>query len=1264
MTLSNTSNMGFDAANRFALYVEGELCPFVQVERHREVNSVPTLTISLPATDPIRRIRKRARAHMLWRDDRDTWTVLMEAEIVARGFEKNVDSRSFQFVSTHVVGLMDQFAISAIDPASMPAAMMSNQLETGSLADQAGVAAIKGSIMSLLTPDEIKQELKTDKKGLIASQGVLSFIDWVRGAFLRYERIIRGSHIADAYMHRAIVFHRILERLEHGIPKESSLSWDSFFDYILTEMFLASGERVGDRQTFFELLRGLVLNFLYEINIEPSPRRFSQQIQVKPITIFNAIPRCNVLYPSLATHYGFFEDPGQKPTRTEAHFQPVQAIAGAQQSAAVFRLLTVFAPAELQWKWFHLQGGAEGTFGDSLGGNETVPIEKVKPNPVQFLTIEEEERGIVSNYYDVPAMINQALMNTGNPDSRRPAKFDVAAGSSEGARNAVAASLLANTNDDAKIIKYRALLSLALGGGMGSPHGVNRSAKLINGAPLRARYREINSGKGLYRYSRESYAKNQAADFHTIPTRITLFGTRQPVHFKGDEPQNVKQLSVMTGANYVIARNGTIVQTRDRKIHTWAEPRSFPIGLRTPIRPDQANAINKVIPTVEGTKLGALVRGAGGASGTIRFVQAGIDQMLFTREIDFGRDGVTLTPATRDALVKIKNARTTVTVSIGYDLQDGKGLRYHRNLVIDKVEEGTGGLPKITVKTKDGNGVVPVFPVGHAGISDTSFTFEDTSQGYPHGPFWLVSNGPNLKSRPSAGFQSWDAGSLKNQFTIVNGKVNPLHYRERQDQRAFVASNFGALAIALELDHTGKATKEQVDSAAYLTAAAIEMSVQKGFEAPIDISASGSWSKDRLVFEVEAIQNYLGKTYPEAIDSWNDGTFFAAVNVYRKDFHKDFLAIDESLTKGGLAEGAEDGLATGQVTASDTAVPAPATDSKNVANTQAAAEGDVGTVTADYKALDDMESAMKKFGAPVVNFQHYYARFMGQQDSVPGVFNPYVATGYPILIPDKTDVKMHLVAYLHSAHDTITGDGHADTGYSLTHIRPFDEAFIPFSSIRFQEYPIRELEKGSTSEAMKKALATLPKQVIDKKTRYGISSHLPIVFHGIGPLTIDQNPVPFVYDAGFGLAGSGKTEPDFSVYTQLAGVGAENGSDWKNNLIFADSMEHAERASKGGSAQTFDFDAGKTAYEAFHDADGVYRPIQAVGDTGARASVVEFDPEYLKDGKHPSLPPPRIKVRVRDYASTEIKEMAWVEDIQRAVQEHRTILEQRRASPG
>src|ERR1035437_1937631 len=121
-------NVAINAQGRFALYIEGVYCAFTSAQLLVEDGMIPRLSITVPATPELRDLSRRARVHILHKEVvMDEWVVMLEAEILTRGFNKTPTSRDLTFMAYHVAGHLDQYAITSLDPAAANLAAMNGK---------------------------------------------------------------------------------------------------------------------------------------------------------------------------------------------------------------------------------------------------------------------------------------------------------------------------------------------------------------------------------------------------------------------------------------------------------------------------------------------------------------------------------------------------------------------------------------------------------------------------------------------------------------------------------------------------------------------------------------------------------------------------------------------------------------------------------------------------------------------------------------------------------------------------------------------------------------------------------------------------------------------------------------------------------------------------------------------------------------------------------------------------------------------------------
>ena len=1282
MILDSTSRqVAFSAEHRFVLFVEGIACPFTQIEFMVEDGMVPRLAIGFPATEEISSISRRVRVHLAHREIvNDEWVLIFEGEMLTRGFQKSPTSRELTFIAYHVTGLLDQFAITALDPPSYILAQMA-----GTSDQEALLAAPIGNPLAAFLNKFIAAELG------IADNAV-TFQDWVKGSFSIYRRLIDNSRIAKSYINRAVKFHDVFGRLALG--DRSILDWPDFATQLLAYVMAVQGESRGGRMSFLELVRTIASEFMHRVTIVPNAESYTRQIQVKPSTLFNAIPRCNVVYPAMSEAWAWNEDRQTKITRIQGTFLPMANLAG-ESNIQASRYFTVFAPSELQEKWYKIADGL---------GVKQVPqpptdskgklILKAPADGIQFLTREEEAVGIVPDYYDIPRTLSFAVGRMLKLDGLGTTSLPGVELASGTTADTVAYTTVSGTSDKERYTKYLAFVSQALGHGTGID-----PAAAWGGANVFKRKGEdllIIGGTGGNLMYPGGEGNDGRVTFLALNTHVDLV-TKPSEKLKGHKYRYFENAAraqkdlESTRCNYFITKEGVIIQVLGRHHMLFEEPRALPFGVRV-LGMDQgtANALNMEMPPLGGSRDGVSKADAWAGLITRRvrtFTKEEVDANKLrvdeappgTRRELFDFGAMNETPETPGnwawpaagtlhpdfpgpAAPGVKAPHIVFTgldvyvpggmqdVDFGaLNFNDGDPGQTAAVITIYNKTDRSKVDATISAKVRDGKRVVApdgrawyylVFDraaIDHGAAIHIKLTTASSLKAdqRPCRPWVFVAGGTNKsgvpvpKARDASSFNEVDKPILRGDAKAPN----------------LVCGNHGNVVIALEKG--GAITAQQKQSAAFLLACIKEITSQKASDdsgsLTLTAAARKSWIIDKNIL---AAEDYFPAKAPVGVLGISDvvkeiknlaspiqDKLYAAFKIWDKALaDKKFKPLAVTL----------DEVPEGDATYSDPTV--------HYSKTAAVAAGTASTseriLEASTKPVDisstDAKAIVEQYAAAVMNYQFYNRRFARQGFVGRMAFNPYMLVGYPCLLLDNSKARFHLVGYLHAVKHVITEKA-AWTEPTYTHLRApgLGEAIIPYREkrVQFMEHKLKGRFDTDTEEGQAAYLAALER---DQKMVIG---HLPWQLHS----SKDRSICPFLYHGGYGLAN--KTEQDFSVYAAMAGY---VGGDYLQHLVFADDTElNFGEDNRSGMETEVQLDARSIFSQA-----RVYRPIQRIGQNNAtlpQASLAAFD--YL-DG---NVLKEEVNGRLVDMAARNLvvyqglkdhKPIEWMDSVQAKIQAH------------
>lgn len=309
MTESFQLNPAFAPRDTVALYIEGVKCRFVSVQMLTEEGGIPYIVITVPATPELRHVGPRTRVHLIAVEPAPPHNVVVmgEFEITERGFDKGDDSRNLTFTAVHVTSHLDQYEITTLDVTAAIQALGG----AGSLTGTQVTAPLTGNILELINTEQLTSELrefassvnadtalaassaaKTPNRAPNATQ--LTVRDVVLGTFLLYRKIFQNSRISDTYTSVAVDMHQLIARFQ--FPDPELIDWSDVYSKLMAQLLVQGPQQAGGSQTFFDVIRGICQFFLHGVHVIPNAESVTKQIQIKPLTHFNAVPHLSLIH--------------------------------------------------------------------------------------------------------------------------------------------------------------------------------------------------------------------------------------------------------------------------------------------------------------------------------------------------------------------------------------------------------------------------------------------------------------------------------------------------------------------------------------------------------------------------------------------------------------------------------------------------------------------------------------------------------------------------------------------------------------------------------------------------------------------------------------------------------------------------------------------------------------------------------------------------------------------------------------------------------
>lgn len=1183
----------FDGRN--AVYIEGVYCAFSQVQLVTEDGTVPRLQLTIPATEEMVTLPRRARVHVMHREIiKDEWVCLMEAEVVRRGWQKNDSNRDLYFEAAHVVIHLDSYSIQSLDPAQATmAAMRGTDLTTPTM------GAALGNIMELLHPDAVLAELAL--LGITIKQSEMTFAHWTIAAYQRYTKLIEASRVRNSYSHRATQFHRLFDRVV--TPDPALMKWDEFYTTLMSMVFTQSAQGFGGEISFFQLIQTVAQHFLYNVSVVPNAEHYKHQIQVRPQTFFNAIPRCNVVYPSLSENIDFMENLETKPTRMMAQFLPL-GTSPSQDLTALARYITVYGPNELQWRWKNinkaLTAGGTSQAGVANVDATTKALTVTAPKDgIPFLTREEDQRGIRSESYAIPPTLNAAIMALVQKGPAVEEDSPLPTPEGDDAIGSQAFTMLRADDEGSRITKYWSFLCMALGDGNG-----------IDPKKFAGPYKKL--GQGLVVAPTKGRFVGQPL---MRPRRITIMGLKIPVRYgegKNYKPVlNVEPLQA-AGVNYYIDRKGTIIQVLPRRYHLFSEPVALPLGVVVQgVSNEEARLINLQMPPKNlSFKASAALAKANftafmqapwpaalTAAGKGQPVGGIINQVFFDSAWVAANVPEGMHFIMEDAKFDKIAPGDEVTIA-SYSPSGGPTRQETGIKVVEKLKVGTVywiRLSRAVIKRGD----QVAFKIVNTLAPDTGATTAKP---------WLV-----MGQAPAAGAP-----------TLPTSTLNRIDDPIREESKVTGGNHFN-LVIGLELeDKASQPTKEQIVAAGFLTAVVRELSGDKAGTAKQKLNSESARGVRIPLSAVRQAKDYFSTSgYPYAELGGAVVQIRSEAAIIGNRLYADFNRFDEGLRKGGFSPLADKIEVPSEV--ADSTLQADINAGSVVQRTSAianSASAGKDAVTVSRIDLDTQSMAyfIDKYAAALVNFQFYNVRFGPQAFAMKMVFNPYMIVGYPSLILDDSDARYHLLAHVHATTHILTPTD-AYTQATMTHVRNArHEKLMPYREAQDQYFFFHLTDAHKYRLDTPSGLTKYQKLLKSQNPPLYAKSFVPWEF-----LDVESKlPPPFIFHGGFGL--NAKNERDFSWYARLLGFVQDNGAPNPNfedgDFIFAENpiINFAEDADFDLATGASSAAAVKLNIDTRTALTRVYRRIQRVGQNDpsrSQASLVAFD----LDGEEPETQP-------------------------------------------
>lgn len=1042
-------NPAISYSQTFAIYVEGIKCAFSTAQVMTEEGGIPVLYFTVPATPEMRRIAERARVHCVAIEPTPPYSpvVMGEFEIAEKGFDKSTEGRNLVFTALHVTSHLDQYSIMTLDiTSSIRALGGATELTEGSL------VTATGSILEYLEPNELKKALdefnataaaksdpafaafsalpvvNTEKAGTdTGNVKVLTVGDVVFGAFLIYRKFFQqASRLSNTYTNSAMDIHQLAARFQY--PPANLINWPSLYTKLITEFLVQGTGELGGRQTLMDLVRSICQFFLYQVTVIPNAESVTKQIQIKPMTYFNAIPHCNVFFPCMTGSISFKENFTTKPTRMQTMFVPAGVSPKADLSAFQ-QELTLFAPADLQFLWQRIVDATR------QGQSKTTPkvlrskkalVYKKPADGIPFVTLEEDQRGIVALQYALPALLNNVILSQtfGQAGALESAQPTLPPADTPERAAAVTKQLTSPSEDD-RVTKYRAFLCLVLGDGS----GIQRAKDFPTSS--------------FFSKGKLSRVHDLVVDTYMVPDRITLM--THPVtldFFRSGIEADLKNC----GANYIIGERGQVVQLRKRNHHTFAQPEAIPYGISL-----------SGVPTSDAVRLNAQVPPKGVSySAWQRAFRADCKDLVMGNSVAHtitiapsatNLEGCSVTETEADSLLFMLdspnfkyNGGQAVSNDTAFlaNLKPGSTMVYlsARDVLNREVRLPSQRFVVQAVHTRDTPSRLVIrlggrLPTKTSDNQPILYTVSITNKAsLAHFKPWLFCTSP-VRTSPTA-INTALIEARKNREIAGRAGISA-------ESLAPGSGNERNLVIAFATT-SGRLTEQQKDAAAFLIAAVQELAVEKpGTSKQPNVNQASRAPRAPKVVEVSS---YFGNvpldTAAPRISPGDVPGIVRKATTYRTALFKEFTKWDNELNSNKFVP--FNAIVKPGDVATDESLPVPFSD-----NAKVPASADFSPLTnqqvaenesaIDAKLLfSSITDVTKGYLRGYLNFQFYNARVAPQNMTLPMPFNPYVTVGYPCLVLDNAVGGYDLVGYAHAVSHEFTPNS-GSTTVTVTHLR-------------------------------------------------------------------------------------------------------------------------------------------------------------------------------------------------------------------------------------
>lgn len=393
-TVSTINDFRPTSLEVFALYIEGERCPFNSINITMDENEVPIMQVSLPAGGEyttldgvyvtLRDLPPVTKVLALYKDT--NWGTVPRFcswglfEVLAPGFEKSFAEVNFQFTARHIMGNLEGLLLSALSPEAYLEEIVTGQQETSG---QGKEVVFAGTVFELMQPELIASIVGKSKSSL-------NLQDFAKGAFFKFMQVALTGTARKAGPIQACEDYGLFSHIYRNTNKDTVLNWGELYGQIMQYSYMQLMPRTdGVRIAFIDMLKQLGQLFMHHVDLMGAPKSYQKSIVIKPENVFMPPPVCNVIFPSLLSGFSYSEPWYSKPTR----MVQVNHSSVGLDVPALYRYTRTISPPSLR--------DAFNKYRDSKDAQ--------KDSKFDLTTPEEKYRGLIESYNEIPAFVNAAF---------------------------------------------------------------------------------------------------------------------------------------------------------------------------------------------------------------------------------------------------------------------------------------------------------------------------------------------------------------------------------------------------------------------------------------------------------------------------------------------------------------------------------------------------------------------------------------------------------------------------------------------------------------------------------------------------------------------------------------------------------------------------------------------------------------------------------------------------------------------------------------